>query len=174
MLQMKQCDLDLEYQNEREQREHRHRELEFEMRHRELEIKNRELDLEIKRLCVQKSPQSSVQNSSPVFDVSRNICMVPKFNEKEVEKFFLHFKKVAISLKWPSDVWYVLVQSVLSGKAQEIYSALTEAQCSDYEVMKGCILKSYEIGGIQTKVKKLSKVWPTNMCRICTTKTTVL
>ena len=68
--------------------------------------------------------------------------MVPKFNEKEVEKLFLHFEKVAISLKWPSDMWSVLVQSVLSGKAQEIYSALTVAQCSDYEVMKECILKS--------------------------------
>ena len=56
MLQMKQCDIDLKYQNEREQREHRHRELEFEMRHRELEIKNRELDLEMKRFDVQKSP----------------------------------------------------------------------------------------------------------------------
>ena len=59
----------------------------------ELEIKNRELDLEMKRLDVQKSPQSSVQNSSPVFDVSRNICMVPKFNEKEVEQSFFAFRE---------------------------------------------------------------------------------
>ena len=177
MLQMKQHDLDLKYQNEREQREHRLRELEFEMRHRELEIKNRELDLEMKRLDVQKSPQSSVQNSSPVFDVSRNIRMVPKFNEKEVEKFFLHFEKVAISLKWPSDMWSVLVQSVLSGKAQEIYSALTVAQCSDYEVMKGYILKSYELvpEAYRQKFRNYQKFGQqTNLCRICTTKTTVL
>ena len=34
------------------------------------------------------------------FDLSRNICLVPQFSEKEVDVLFLSFEKVAKSLHW--------------------------------------------------------------------------
>ena len=40
--------------------------------------------------------------SSSQFDATKNIRLVPKFEEKEVDKYFLHFEKIAESLKWPS------------------------------------------------------------------------
>ena len=51
------------------------------------------------------------------FDVTRNIRMVPPFNEREIEKYFTHFEKVAVTLRWPVEVWTLLLQIVLTGKA---------------------------------------------------------
>ena len=77
--------------------------------------------------------------------MSRNIRLVPKFNERDVDKFFLHFEKVATNLKWHKDMWSVLVQSVLVGKAQEVYSALSLGQSGDYDIVKQSVLKAYEL-----------------------------
>jgi len=53
----------------------------------------------------------------------------------------MHFEKIAVSLKWPEQIWTVLLQSVLIGKAREIYSALP---VDKYTVGKS-ILKGYEL-----------------------------
>jgi len=70
---------------------------------------------------------------------------VPPFQDAEVDKHFLHFEKVASSLEWPREVWTLLLQSTLIGKAREMYSALSVDQSSNYEAVKGAILKAYEL-----------------------------
>ena len=57
------------------------------------------------------------------FDATKHIRLVPKFQEKEVDKYVMHFKKVATNLKWPKETWTVLLQSEFVGKAREIYLA---------------------------------------------------
>ena len=61
------------------------------------------------------------------------------FQEKEVDKYFAHFEKVADSLNWPKESW------VLVGKAQEIYGSLSIEQSSNYKHVKEAILKAYEL-----------------------------
>ena len=56
-----------------------------------------------------------------------------------------HFEKVADSLNWPKESWVLLLQSVLVGKAQEIYGSLSVEQSSKYEHVKEAILKAYEL-----------------------------
>ena len=65
--------------------------------------------------------------------------------EQEVDKFFSHFEKVAANLHWPSESHTMLLQSVLIGKACEVYSALSLEQSAAYEVVKREILKAYEL-----------------------------
>ena len=85
------------------------------------------------------------KDKSSVFDPARNIRLVPPFQEKEVDKYFAHFEKVADSLNWPKESWVLLLQSVLVGKAQEIYGSLSVEQSSNYEHVKEAILKAYEL-----------------------------
>ena len=59
------------------------------------------------------------------FDVTKYIRLVPPFQEKEVDKYFLHFDKVAENLKWPKEHWTLLLQSVVIDKAREIYTQLS-------------------------------------------------
>ncbi len=67
---------------------------------------------------------------------ARSMLLVPKFDEREVEKYFLIFEKVAESVEWPRDMYCLFLQSVLTGKAKDVYSALSTVQCANYGLVK--------------------------------------
>ncbi|XP_073781537.1 uncharacterized protein isoform X2 [Danio rerio] len=122
-------------------------ELEREREERAFQLKKLELELAAKRA---ETPRADVhpvpeQSSTLVFDVHRNMRLVPPFSEKEVEKYFDHFERVALSLKWPKQFWTLLLQCVFTGKAQDIYSALTLEQSGEYETVKTAVLHAYEL-----------------------------
>ena len=102
--------------------------------------------------------KQSPSDKASAFDPARNIRLVPPFQEKEVDKYFAHFEKVADSLNWPKESWVLLLQSVLVGKAQEIYGSLSVEQSSSYEHVKEAILKAYELVPEAYKVQELFKI----------------
>ena len=126
----------------------REREREATVKLRELEVREKEMSLQLKlRELEAATVAPSIPSPGPPlpFDVSKHIRFVPPFQEKEVDKYFLHFEKVATSLVWPKDVWMVLLQSVLIGKAREVYSAMSVEQSEQYDNVKQAILKAYEL-----------------------------
>ena len=99
-------------------------------------------ELEMQRKTVKPQPLDLGVH----FDVTKHISLVPPFQEKEVDKYFLHFeKKVAENLKRPKEHWTLLLQSVIVGKAKKIYTQLTVEQSSSYDTVKELILKAYEL-----------------------------
>ena len=64
--------------------------------------------------------------------------------EEAVDKYFPRFEKIAENLKLPKPILSTILQSVLSGKATEVYLALSTEQSSDYDVKRE-ILKAYEL-----------------------------
>ena len=147
--------LEMQERERREEREMREREKEREMQERkeerelkllELKMKERELQLAFeKEIKIAELQQRTGRQESEGKEAVRNIKLVPKFNEKDVEKFFLHFEKLAESMEWSKSIWTVLLQSVLIGKAQEVYSALSVEQSTDYDVVKNTIMQAYEL-----------------------------
>ena len=110
--------------------------------------------LEIEKLRLQREIDSEAHNrklemvkaaqvSERQFIASRELRMVPVFHESDVDKYFMHFEKVAIQCDWPKPQWPIMLQSVLKGKAQSVYASLED--CSDYDKVKECILKAYEL-----------------------------
>ena len=95
-------------------------------------------ELEMQNMTVKRQPLDFGTH----FDVTKHIRLVPPFQEKEVDKYFLHFEKVAENLKWPKEHWTLLLQSVIIGKAREIYTQLTVEQSSSYDTVKELILKA--------------------------------
>ena len=87
----------------------------------------------------------SVSSHEPKFDLGKHIRLVPPFQEKAVDKYFQQFENLAGTLEWPSKYWTTLLQGVLFGKAQEIFSALSIEQSSDYEYVKKRVLNAYEL-----------------------------
>ena len=86
--------------------------------------------------------QSQNQNGSmqqKIFVWSQN------FRKKAVDKYFPQFEKIAENLKLPKPILSTMLQSVLSGKAAEVYLALSTEQSSDYDIVKREILKAYEL-----------------------------
>ena len=47
----------------------------------------------------------SPSDRASAFDPATNIRLVPSFQEKEVDKYFVRFEKVADSLSWPKENW---------------------------------------------------------------------
>ena len=87
----------------------------------EIEKEKLQFQLKMKELELQgKAKTKSLPfDTCKVFDVTKHIRFVPPFQEKEVDKYFLHFEKVAENLKWPKEHWNLLLQSVVTGKARE-------------------------------------------------------
>ena len=63
----------------------------------------------------------SVHNT---FDVTKYLRFVPPVLEKEVDKYFVHFEKIAKSLDCPNEYWTLHLQSVQIGKAREFTGSL--------------------------------------------------
>ncbi|XP_062895088.1 uncharacterized protein LOC134341199 isoform X1 [Mobula hypostoma] len=130
------------------ERQERERQLEREERERdrqlEREEKQREREFELEKLKI-RAEQGLVPNQGGGFRATQEVRLVPPFDDTDVDRYFLHFEKVAISQDWPRDKWVVLLQSVLKGKAQEAYSALSAEDAQRYEVMKEAILRIYEL-----------------------------
>ncbi len=73
------------------------------------------------------------------------MSLVPKLDEREVEKYFLISEKMAKSMKWPTDTYCLFLQSVLTGEAKDVYCTLSTAQCSDHGLVKETLLQAYEL-----------------------------
>ena len=139
-IQERQKEREREREREREEREEREKE-----REREERQKEREFHLRMREIEMQERANQSKQKIEYNFDVTKHIRLVPPFQEKEVDKYFLHFEKVAENLNWPKEHWTLLLQSVLIGKAREIYTQLDVEQSHHYETVKELILKGYEL-----------------------------
>ena len=133
-----------ERERERAEREREEREKERE-REREERKKEKEFQLRMREIEMQERANQPKQKIEYNFDVAKHIRLVPPFQEKEVDKYFLHFEKVAENLNWPKEHWTLLLQSVLIGKAREIYIQLGVEQSHHYETVKELILKCYEL-----------------------------
>ncbi|XP_061190377.1 uncharacterized protein LOC133198276 [Saccostrea echinata] len=138
----------LEIEQERERREFERERREYE---REKSAQDREHELQIKKLEFETQKVKheleleARARSKSDFDVTKNIRLVPKFQEKDVDKYFIHFEKIAENLKWPKEYWPLLLQSAFVGKAREVYSALSLPQSTNYDVIKKNVLKAYEL-----------------------------
>lgn len=131
------------------------------------DIKLRKLALEAQRAALQPIPfprtkTSSVSSptltaTSPLaeghsdvsttvrFDPSRYIKLVPPFREAEVDSYFVTFERVAGKLGWPKEMWALLLQCSLTGKAQEVCSALPIESSLDYDIIKAAVLRAFEL-----------------------------
>ena len=135
-------ELELKFQIRQLEIQEREKEREWEREERE---KEREFQLRMREIEMQERANQPKQKIEYNFDVTKHIRLVPPFQEKEVDKYFLHFEKVAENLNWPKEHWTLLLQSVLIGRAREIYIQLGVEQSHYYETVKELILKGYEL-----------------------------
>lgn len=80
-----------------------------------------------------------------VLDVANNVKLLPKFSETDVDTFFSLFEHLADVMKWPENEQTLLLQCVLTGKAQKAYSSLSVHDSQKYLKGKDAVLKAYEL-----------------------------
>lgn len=113
------------------------------IREKELQFAN---DLEMRKLKFRmRELELGAAGRSTEFDVTKYIRLVPPFNEGDVDKYFVLFERVATTLKWPRNVWTLLLQCVLVGKVQQVCSSLSPNVSGDYDQVKAAVLRAYEL-----------------------------
>lgn len=79
-----------------------------------------------------------------VQDILENpFFLSPQFCEFKVDAYFTAFECIVLSLSWPKEIWALMLQCELTGKAQEVCAALSVEDRLDYEAVKGAILEAY-------------------------------
>ena len=128
---------------------------------RELELKKLQFEHEerMQELEIKSKIEKDTKKVKQDFDFSKNVKLVPRFCEKEVETYFLSFEKIAKRLEWPEKFWTVLLQRIFTGKAQEVFAVLSEEQSSDYATVKAAILNAYALvpEAYRQKFRKLKR-----------------
>nr|XP_043874918.1 uncharacterized protein LOC122764957 isoform X2 [Solea senegalensis] len=127
--------------------EERERKREFQLKLKRMEL-DAETAVKMRKLELQSSSVSSgarSSSSSTTFDVSKNVSLVPVFRESEVECYLGAFERIAAALHWPKDVWPILLQCKLTGKAPEACASLSVEDGLSYEKVKSAILQVYEL-----------------------------
>lgn len=126
------------------------KQIELEMIHQQTE--KARMELESYRLSLGKdnkwAGESEGRQLSGVgarpFDIN-NLRLLPPFNEKDPDSFFVMFERVSTARGWSDGDCALLLQCVLTGKAQGAYSSLSTADSGSYVKIKSAVLKAYEL-----------------------------
>ena len=87
----------------------------------------------------------SIVQQRQKFDIVKKVRLVPIFIEWKIDEYFAHFKKTALNSEWPKQYWSPLLQTVLCGKAQKVFTTLSIEDWTDYDTLRIAILRGYEL-----------------------------
>ncbi len=88
---------------------------------------------------------AGAESPGTTFDVSKHISLVPQFRESEVDSYFSVFKHIASALNFSKEVWHLLLQWRLTGKAQDVCASLSLEDSLNYDMVKTEILRAYKL-----------------------------
>ncbi len=111
-----------------------------------LELEKARLEVEALKLKLAKEGRlfNSGEEQGMSFSLTSNLKLVPKFNEEDPDVFFTLFERMAEMRDWSNGNCVALLQCVLTGKAQVVFSSMSIDDCRDYDKVKSVILKAYE------------------------------
>ncbi|XP_068205629.1 uncharacterized protein [Palaemon carinicauda] len=111
---------------------------------RRLEIERKEKVLLEKELSAIRIEERLAEKQLPdAFDLSKARKLLPVFDEKDPDVFFITFENTATSLNWPRDKYVLLIRNSFKGKAAYVAAQLVQER--DYEIFKTAILDAYSV-----------------------------
>ena len=116
----------------------------MELERNKMELEKAKIEQETRLRAVDLA-RSRREGSHDSLEVTKQARLVPKFEEANVDEYFAHFERTALNLGWPRECWSMLLQTVLTGKAQRAYATLPTENCADYDLVKAAVLKSFEL-----------------------------
>ncbi|KAK7884324.1 hypothetical protein WMY93_027447 [Mugilogobius chulae] len=132
--------------------EQQERLLQMQLEEMKLQIEDRKLQIELEQTKLKvlerggsAQVEGSVSSMRETTEAVANLHLVPKFNERDPDTFFTLFERVAAVMAWSDADRILLLQCVLTGKAQEAYSAICAQDNLSYECVKSTVLKAYQL-----------------------------
>ncbi|XP_068760017.1 uncharacterized protein [Montipora capricornis] len=135
---------DEERETRRQERELRKLEMEAELLKQKeaIEAARREHELEIARLAV--------ENADGRPEVREDRAKAPKLpsfvdGKDDLDAYLQRFERFAETAQWKKDGWASKLSALLSGRALEVYSRLSEDAAKDYDRVKIALMKRYDL-----------------------------
>ncbi|KAL5019662.1 hypothetical protein ScPMuIL_002554, partial [Solemya velum] len=114
---------------------------------RAIEIEKSEMAFRLRELEVREKELEKTKGNKSIPQISnKQSVKLPKFQESQDPDVFLKtFEKLAKLHEWDKTEWAIRLVPLLSGKALEAYSRLSDDDNANYDVIKTSILKRYEL-----------------------------
>ena len=109
----------------------------------EKELKIKEMELQAQQAQVTAS--ASFAATPPPQNKDAKSPKLPSFiDEKdELDSYLLRFEHYAENASWEKDTWAIKLSALLTGRAMDVYTRMSDADASDYDKLKKALLTRY-------------------------------
>ena len=107
----------------------------------EKELALKELELKAQ----QSQAGASLAATPPPRNKDAKSPKLPSFiDEKdELDSYLLRFERYAENTSWEKDTWAIKLSALLTGRAMDVYTRMSDADASDYDKLKKALLTRY-------------------------------
>ena len=107
----------------------------------EKELALKELELKAQ----QSQASASLAATPPPQNKDAKSPKLPSFiDEKdELDSYLLRFERYAENASWEKDTWAIKLSALLTGRAMDVYTRMSDADASDYDKLKKALLTRY-------------------------------
>ena len=136
-------------EKEKEEKEREERLLTKEREEKEKE-KQRQHEIEMKRLELELLKSTNTNSTSTTSSAMAGKIKTPNLPsfidyKDDLDSYLSRFERFAKSNNWDKDTWAVLLSALLTGRALDVYSRLSEDAASNYDLLKEALLKRYDL-----------------------------
>ena len=109
----------------------------------EKELKIKEMDLQAQQAQAQATTSSTT--TPPPHNKDAKSPKLPSFiDEKdEFDSYLLCFERYAENASWEKDMWAINLSALLTGRAIDVYTGMSDGDASDYDKLKKALLTRY-------------------------------
>ena len=109
----------------------------------EKELKIKEMELQAQQAQAQATISSAT--TPPPRNKDAKSPKLPSFiDEKdELGSYLLRFERYAENASWEKDTWAIKLSALLTGRAMDVYTRMSDADASDYDKLKKALLTRY-------------------------------
>ena len=107
------------------------------------ELALKEMELQAQQAQVQATTSSAT--TPPPRNKDAKSPKLPSFvDEKdELDSYLLRFERYAENASWEKDTWAIKLSALLTGRAMDVYTRMSDADASDYDKLKKALLTRY-------------------------------
>ena len=107
----------------------------------EKELALKELELKAQQSQASTSPAAT----PPPRNKDAKSLKLPSFIDEnnELDSYLLRFERYAENASWEKDTWAIKLSALLTGRAMDVYTRMSDADASDYDKLKKALLTRY-------------------------------
>ena len=107
------------------------------------ELALKEMELQAQQAQVQATTSSAT--TPPPRNKDAKSPKLPSFvDEKDdLHSYLLRFERYAENASWEKDTWAIKLSALLTGRAMDVYTRMSDADASDYDKLKKALLTRY-------------------------------